>query len=92
MGFNPLFSAVSDPAGPAGIPLRSEIPRELTWDLEAIFSSGDEWEEAFRSLEGEIEELLFSAGADFLILRLAACLLSLEDRTSENLARSALYV
>lgn len=91
MGFNPLFSAVSDPAGPAGIPLRSEIPRELTWDLEAIFSSVDEWEEAFRSLEGEIEDLLSYRGRLFDSPASLLAFLSLEDRTSEKLGKIYAY-
>jgi oligoendopeptidase F len=34
---------------------RSEVPQELTWNLDPIYSSPEEWEADFTRLEGEIE-------------------------------------
>src|SRR5690625_6217091 len=39
------------------IPTRDEVPKELTWDLEAIFSSDELWEEEFTALQKEIPEI-----------------------------------
>ena len=39
------------------IPSRDEVPKELTWDLEAIFSSDELWEEEFTALQKEIPEI-----------------------------------
>lgn len=33
------------------LPKRSEVRKEETWDLEAIFSTDDEWEEAFKEVQ-----------------------------------------
>ena len=39
------------------VPERSEISEEHTWDLESIYDSDEEWEEAFSEAEAQVEEL-----------------------------------
>ena len=39
------------------VPERSEISEEYTWDLESIYESDDEWEEAFSEAEDMVEAL-----------------------------------
>src|SRR5690625_2634390 len=39
------------------IPKREEVPKELTWDLESIFPSNEEWENEFESLQQEIPKI-----------------------------------
>lgn len=39
------------------LPKREEIAVERTWDVEAIFSTNEEWENEFKQLQGEIPKL-----------------------------------
>ena len=39
------------------IPKRSEVPEELTWDLETIFKTDDLWEEEFEALKADIPKI-----------------------------------
>src|SRR5699024_9728202 len=39
------------------IPKRSEVPKELTWNLESIFATDDEWEEELAALKSEIPKI-----------------------------------
>src|SRR5690625_3889732 len=39
------------------LPLRKEIPKELTWDLEKIFSTDNDWENAFKQLQKQIPKI-----------------------------------
>ncbi|KDE58748.1 oligopeptidase PepB [Halostagnicola sp. A56] len=41
----------------SSVPDRSEIDREYTWDLESIYGSDEEWEEAYAAVSDRIEEL-----------------------------------
>ena len=36
---------------------RSDIPKEYTWDLESIFPTNEDWENAFKSLQQRLPEL-----------------------------------
>ncbi|MCM3761902.1 oligoendopeptidase F [Alkalihalobacillus oceani] len=36
---------------------REEVALENTWDLEAIFSSDEEWEQAFKEIQGQLPQL-----------------------------------
>ena len=38
------------------LPLRNEIPIELTWDLTSIFESDDQWEASFKALSEKIKD------------------------------------
>src|SRR5438067_1225113 len=39
------------------VPLRSEVPVELTWDLASIFPSDADWEDQFLAVERLLPEL-----------------------------------
>lgn len=39
------------------IPARNEVPKELTWDLEAIFPTDDAWELEFKQLGQDISDI-----------------------------------
>lgn len=39
------------------LPLRNEVPEELTWDLTPMFSSDTAWEEEFKSLSEDLESI-----------------------------------
>ncbi|AHG00288.1 oligopeptidase PepB [Halostagnicola larsenii XH-48] len=41
----------------SSVPDRSEIDREYTWDLESIYATDDDWEEAYAAVNDRIEEL-----------------------------------
>ena len=41
----------------SSVPARSDVSKEYTWELEDIFASDDDWEAAYESVEGRIEEL-----------------------------------
>jgi len=41
----------------SSVPERSEIPEEYTWDLESIYESDAEWEDAYSEAEGHVEAL-----------------------------------
>ncbi|WP_435359558.1 oligoendopeptidase F [Haloarchaeobius sp. DFWS5] len=41
----------------SSVPERSEIDTEHKWDLESIYASDEEWEEAFETVEARIEDL-----------------------------------
>src|SRR5699024_11962791 len=39
------------------IPKRSEVPKELTWNLESIFETDEAWEKEFTSLKEDIAQI-----------------------------------
>ncbi|WP_439027563.1 oligoendopeptidase F [Haloarchaeobius sp. DT45] len=41
----------------SSVPERSEIDTEYTWDLESIYATDEEWEEAFETVQAELDEL-----------------------------------
>ncbi len=41
----------------SSVPERSEIESEYKWDLESIYATDDEWEEAYEEVEDRIDEL-----------------------------------
>ena len=41
---------------------RDEIPVEFTWNLESIFSTNEEWERDFQTLQQRLPELEALAG------------------------------
>jgi oligoendopeptidase F len=73
------------------VPLRSEVPVELTWDLASIFRSDQAWEEAFADVEGQLDavrQLQGSLGHSARDLYLG---LVLRDQVGEALDRVAEY-
>ena len=41
----------------SSVPERSEIETQYKWDLESLFQSESEWENAYETVEGELDEL-----------------------------------
>jgi oligoendopeptidase F len=39
------------------VPVRADVPREQTWDIESVFPTGDAWEAALRAVDGRLPEL-----------------------------------
>lgn len=48
---------MSAPALTKGLPLRSEVPTELTWDLTTIFTTDAQWEQAFKQVKESLQKL-----------------------------------
>lgn len=46
----------------SSLPKRSELPKEQTWNIEALFASEADWRTALESAEGSIEEVRPFAG------------------------------
>ncbi|MFM7320683.1 MAG: M3 family oligoendopeptidase, partial [Armatimonadota bacterium] len=44
------------------IPVRADVPRETTWDLDVLFPTAEAWEEAFLACDREIPTLAAKAG------------------------------
>ena len=38
------------------VPARSEVPEKLTWDLERVYQSIEEWKKDQRKLENKLDE------------------------------------
>ena len=90
MGFHPFFSAENSP-GREKIPLRSEIPAEMTWNLDAIFNSEEDWEKAFELLKSEMDEPSSFRGRLFESPAALLEFLKMEDRISERLGKVYSY-
>ncbi len=43
-------------ASTGGVPLRRDVPREETWDLERVFPTTEAWEEAYQAAEGRLQD------------------------------------
>ncbi len=72
-------------------PPRSEIPLELTWNLETIFATDQAWEEAFTAVAAQLPALAACAGTlhqDGTTLYNA---LQLRDSVSQTLERMLVY-
>jgi len=44
------------------IPVRADVPRETTWDLDVLFPTLDAWEDAFAACDRDIPEVARKAG------------------------------
>lgn len=80
---------LSDPA--TSLPLRHQVPRADTWDLESIYPTPADWEQDFARLEAELPRLaacqgtLGRSGADLLGA------LQLRDETGVRLGKLLVY-
>lgn len=88
-----LFSrSFTGEGGSSGrIPARSEIPPEYTWDLEAVFPSGEAWEESFRLFGEEMERLGGYCGRLFESPETLLEFLKLEEEASERMGKLYAY-
>ncbi|MDV2582711.1 oligoendopeptidase F [Alkalibacillus haloalkaliphilus] len=74
-----------------GLKTREKVPTELTWDLEAIFATDEEWEQAFKDLQQEFPKISEYKGriaesADNLL-----AVLKLEDELRIRLQKVFVY-
>ena len=88
-----LFSGTlpADEGHSARIPPRNEIPREYTWDLDAIFPSSESWEESCRVLGEEMERLSGYSGRLFESPESLLDFLRLEEKASERMGKIYAY-
>ncbi len=73
------------------LPKRSEVPVELTWNLESIYATPEDWEQAFTWVNDELPKLgtyQGTLGRDAATLYVA---LQLDDRLSETLHKLFAY-
>ncbi len=70
---------------------RKDIPAEYTWDLESIFASNKEWEQAFQSVSGQIPDLEALAGTLAQNGEALLSVLQTRDRIDEELERLYVY-
>ncbi len=73
------------------LPKRSEVPVELTWNLESIYATPEDWEQAFTWVNDELPKLGVyqgTLGRDAATLYAA---LQLDDRLSETLHKLYAY-
>lgn len=70
---------------------RSELPKELTWDLENIFSTDEEWEKEFKSLKQDIPEIEKYAGKLADSAQVLFEVLKLQDDLSMRLGKLYTY-
>ncbi|MBP1969046.1 oligoendopeptidase F [Virgibacillus natechei] len=70
---------------------RNEVPEELTWDLEAIFATDEEWEEALEQLRSDIPEVEKYQGKLSDSAQTLYDLLQLQDQLSERLGKLFTY-
>lgn len=75
----------------AELPKREDVPKHLTWDLEAIFPTDDDWEKEYKALEEAIPSLASYEGkladsADTLL-----DLFQTKDKLEERIAKLYVY-
>lgn len=70
---------------------RDEIPKELTWDLEAIFATDELWEQEFKQLQDDIPALAKYQGKLADSAEVFYELFKLQDELSERLGKLYTY-
>src|SRR5690625_2760368 len=70
---------------------RHEIPKELTWDLEAIFETDEQWEKECKQLQADIPALTDFQGKLAESAETFFDLFTLQDKLSERLGKLYTY-
>jgi oligoendopeptidase F len=73
------------------LPTRSEIPVEMTWDLESIYPTPDDWEKDFNWINDELPKLSAYEGKLSDSAQTLYEALDFDSRLSEVLGRLAVY-
>lgn len=73
------------------LPKRDEIPEALTWRLEDIFASDEEWKEEFQSLKRDITQITKFKGKLDESAETLLQALQLQDELSERLGKLYVY-
>ncbi|GAA0455095.1 oligoendopeptidase F [Alkalibacillus silvisoli] len=74
-----------------GLKTREEVPTELTWDLEAIFSTDEEWEQAYKELKEEFPKISEYKGSIAESANNLLAVLQLEDELRIRLQKVVVY-
>src|SRR5690625_4127307 len=70
---------------------RNEIPKELTWDLEAIFATDDLWEEEYKKIQEDIPSISEFQGKVAESAQTLYEVFKLQDEISERLGKLYTY-
>ncbi|WP_430787663.1 oligoendopeptidase F [Virgibacillus flavescens] len=73
------------------LPKRSELPKELTWDLEDIFATEDEWEKELKSLKQDIPKIEAYEGKLSESAQALFDMFKLQDELSQRLGKLFTY-
>ncbi|GIO24416.1 oligoendopeptidase F [Oceanobacillus sp. J11TS1] len=73
------------------LPKRDEIPEELTWRLEDIFETDEQWKEEFQSLKNDISQMAAYKGKLNTSSETLLEAFQLQDQLSERLSKLYVY-
>ncbi len=73
------------------LPKRSEVPVELTWNLETIYATPDDWEQAFAWVNDELPKLVAYQGTLGNSAQTLYDALQLDNKVSEVLGKLYVY-
>lgn len=73
------------------LPKRSELPKELTWDLEDIFATDEEWKKELESLKQDIPKIKAYDGKLADSAQVLSDVLKLQDNLSQRLGKLFTY-
>ena len=75
----------------AELPKREDVPKHLTWDLEAIFPTDDDWEKEYNALEEAIPSLASYQGKLADSANTLLDLFQTKDKLEERIAKLYVY-
>ncbi|WP_312910635.1 oligoendopeptidase F [Natronosalvus caseinilyticus] len=75
----------------SSVPTRSEIEEEYTWDLESIYATDDDWEDAYEAATDQVEELAAYEGQTTENAETLLEILELRDRLMRQISTIAAY-
>ncbi|MFC7214746.1 oligoendopeptidase F [Saliphagus sp. GCM10025334] len=75
----------------SSVPTRSEIEEEYTWDLESIYATDDDWEDAYEAATDRVEELAAYEGQTTEDAETLLEILELRDRLMRQISTIAAY-
>ncbi|USZ70863.1 oligoendopeptidase F [Natronosalvus halobius] len=75
----------------SSVPTRSEIEEEYTWDLESIYATDDDWEDAYEAATDQVEDLAAYEGQTTEDAETLLEILELRDRLMRQISTIAAY-
>ncbi|UTF54193.1 oligoendopeptidase F [Natronosalvus rutilus] len=75
----------------SSVPTRSEIEEEYTWDLESIYATDDDWEDAYEAATDQVEDLAAYEGQTVDDATTLLEVLELRDRLMREISMIAAY-
>src|SRR5690625_3045339 len=73
------------------LPSRDEIPEHLTWDLEKIFATDDEWNKSFQKLQDDIPKIESFQGTLHESAEQLYNMFQMQDKIGESLSKLFTY-